>query len=178
MKFLLMISDFMIPLIFVLIIGYGLLKDVKVYDVFIVGAKEGFKIVLQIMPTLIGLMVAVGILRASGFLDFLTNVLTPITSKVRFPSELIPIALMRTVSSSATTGLILDLFKTHGPDSLVGRMTSIMMGCTETVFYTLSIYFMTVKIKKTRYTLTGAILVSLAGIIASVIITYRIFGIN
>lgn len=176
MKLVLMISDFMIPLVFVLIIGYGLLKDVKVYDTFIIGAKEGFKIVLQIMPTLIGLMVAVGILRASGFLDFLTDILTPITSKVKFPSELVPIALMRTISSSATTGLILDLFKTHGPDSLIGRMTSIMMGCTETVFYTLSVYFMTVKIKKTRYTLTGALLVSLAGIIASVIITYHIFG--
>lgn len=176
MKLVLMISDFMIPLVFVLIIGFGLLKDVKVYDTFIIGAKEGFKIVLQIMPTLIGLMVAVGILRASGFLDFLTDILTPITSKVKFPSELVPIALMRTISSSATTGLILDLFKTHGPDSLIGRMTSIMMGCTETVFYTLSVYFMTVKIKKTRYTLTGALLVSLAGIIASVIITYHIFG--
>lgn len=176
MRFVLMISDFMIPLIFVLIIGYGLLNNVKVYDTFIVGAKEGFKIVLQIMPTLIGLMVAVGILRASGFLDSLTNLLTPITSKVNFPSELVPIALMRTVSSSATTGLILDLFKTYGPDSLIGRMTSIMMGCTETVFYTLSVYFMTVKIKKTRYALPGALLVSLAGIIASVIITYSIFG--
>ncbi|GMQ60286.1 spore maturation protein [Vallitalea sediminicola] len=176
MKFVLMISDFIIPLVFVLIIGYGLLNDVKVYDTFIIGAKEGFKIVLQIMPTLIGLMVAVGILRASGFLDVLTNVLTPLTSKINFPSELVPIALMRTVSSSATTGLILDLFKTYGPDSLIGRMTSIMMGCTETVFYTLSVYFMTVKIKKTRYTLTGALLVSLAGIIASVIITYSIFG--
>ncbi|GMQ61239.1 spore maturation protein [Vallitalea maricola] len=176
MKIVLMISDFMIPLIFVLIIGYGLLNNVKVYDTFIIGAKEGFKIVLQIMPTLIGLMVAVGILRASGFLDVLTNVLTPITSKIHFPSELVPIALMRTVSSSATTGLILDLFKTYGPDSLIGRMTSVMMGCTETVFYTLSIYFMTVKIKKTRYTLTGALLVSLAGIIASVIITYSVFG--
>jgi spore maturation protein B len=171
-----MISDFMIPLVFVLIIGYGLLNDVKVYDTFIIGAKEGFKIVLQIMPTLIGLMVAVGILRASGFLDVLTNILTPITSKINFPSELVPIALMRTVSSSATTGLILDLFKTYGPDSLIGRMTSVMMGCTETVFYTLSIYFMTVKIKKTRYTLAGALLVSLAGIIASVIITYSVFG--
>ncbi|MCT4685717.1 spore maturation protein [Vallitalea sp.] len=176
MKFVLMISDFMIPLVFVLIIGYGLLNDVKVYDTFIIGAKEGFKIVLQIMPTLIGLMVAVGILRASGFLDVLTNILTPITSKINFPSELVPIALMRTVSSSATTGLILDLFKTYGPDSLIGRMTSVMMGCTETVFYTLSIYFMTVKIKKTRYTLAGALLVSLAGIIASVIITYSVFG--
>ncbi|MCT4542753.1 MAG: spore maturation protein [Vallitalea sp.] len=176
MKIILVISDFMIPLMFVLIIGYGLLNEVKVYDTFIIGAKEGFKIVLKIMPTLIGLMVAVGILRASGFLDVLTNVLTPITSKVKFPSELIPVALMRTISASASTGLILDLFKTYGPDSLIGRMTSIMMGCTETVFYTLSIYFMTVRIKKTRYTLTGALLVSIVGIIASVVITYKVFG--
>ncbi len=109
-----MLSDFMIPLMFVLIIGYGLLKDVKVYDTFIIGAEEGFKIVLKIMPTLIGLMVAVGILRASGFLDVLTDVLTPISKLVHFPSELIPVALMRTVSSSASTGLILDLFKTYG----------------------------------------------------------------
>ncbi|MCT4597096.1 MAG: spore maturation protein [Vallitalea sp.] len=176
MKFVLMMSDFMLPLVFVLIIGYGLLKDVKVYDTFIEGAKEGLKIVLEIMPTLIGLMVAVGILRSSGFLDVLTNVLTPVMNKINFPPELVPIALMRTVSSSASTGLILDLFKTYGPDSLIGRMTSIMMGCTETVFYTMSIYFMTVKIKKTRYTLAGALLVSLAGIIASVIITYYMFG--
>lgn len=176
MKLILLISDFMIPLVFVLIIGYGVLKEIKVYDVFISGTKDGLKIVLEIMPTLIGLMVAVGILRASGFLEVLTNFLTPLSDKVGFPSQLVPIALMRTISSSATTGLILDLFKTYGPDSLVGRMTSIMMGCTETIFYTLSIYFMTVKIKKTRYTLAGALLVSITGIIASVILTYSIFG--
>lgn len=171
-----MISNFMIPLIFVLIIGYGILNEIKVYDTFITGTKEGLKIVLEILPTLIGLMVAVGILRASGFLDFLTNILTPITNRVGFPSQLVPIALMRTISSSASTGLILDLFKTYGPDSLIGRMVSIMMGCTETIFYTLSIYFMSVKIKKTRYALTGSLIVSIAGIIASVILTYKIFG--
>ncbi|QUI21054.1 spore maturation protein [Vallitalea pronyensis] len=176
MKLVLMLSQFMIPLMFVLIIGYGLLKEIKVYDTFIIGAEEGFKIVLKIMPTLIGLMVAVGILRASGFLDVLSDALTPLSKLVHFPSELIPVALMRTVSSSASTGLILDLFKTHGPDSLIGRMTSIMMGCTETVFYTLSVYFMVVKIKNTRYAVTGALLVSLAGIIASAVITYQFFG--
>ena len=83
---------------------------------------------------------------------------------------------MRTVSSSATTGLVLDLFKTYGPDSLIGRMTSIMMGCTETIFYTLSVYFLAVNIRKTRYTITGALLANLAGIIFSVYITYSLFG--
>ncbi len=176
MRLLLFLSDFMIPVVFIIIIVYGLLNHVNVYDTFIKGAKDGFRIVVEIMPTLIGLMLAVGILRASGFLDALTKALTPLMEHVGFPSELVPIAIMRTISSSATTGLILDLFKTFGPDSLVGRMTSIMMGCTETIFYTMSIYFMTVKIKKTRYTLTGALIATLTGIIASVILTYKVFG--
>ena len=117
----------------------------------------------------------VGILRTSGFLDFVTNLLTPIANQIGFPPAIVPIAIMRTISASATTGLFLDLFKTYGPDSLVGRMTSVMMGCTETIFYTMSIYFMTINIKKTRYTLTVALLVTLVGIIASVILTYALF---
>jgi spore maturation protein B len=176
MEVILFISDFMIPLVFIYIIGFGLLSRVNVYDEFIEGAKDGFKIVFEILPTLIGLMVAVGILRASGALDFFTNIITPLTNKLSFPSQLVPIALMRTVSSSATTGLVLDLFKTYGPDSLIGRMTSVMMGCTETIFYTMSIYFMAINIKKTRHTLAGALLANVAGIVFSVFITYRLFG--
>ncbi|TCL00047.1 spore maturation protein B [Natranaerovirga hydrolytica] len=176
MNIILYLSNFMIPLVFVYIIGFGLLSKVNVFDVFVKGVMDGFKVVLNIMPTLIGLMVAVGILRASGALDFLTMVLTPITNLVKFPSELVPIALMRTVSSSAATGLVLDLFKTYGPDSTIGRMVSVMMGCTETIFYTLSVYFLAVNIKKTRYTITGALLANIAGIIFSVFITYRLFG--
>lgn len=175
MKLILLLSDMMIPLVFFIIIGYGISKKVDVFDAFIEGTKDGFKVVLDILPTLIGLMIAVGILRNSGFLGFLTSIIKPFTDKIGFPAPLVPIALMRTISASATTGLVLDLFKTYGPDSVVGRMTSIMMGCTETVFYTMSIYFMTVNIKKTRYTLFGALLVTLAGIIASVILTYLIF---
>lgn len=175
MKIIMLLSELMIPLIFATIICYGILKKISVFDVFIEGAKDGFKVVIEILPTLIGLMVAVGILRASGFLDFITDFFTPTANLVGFPSAILPIVFMRTISASATTGLVLDLFKIYGPDSFVGRMTSIMMGCTETIFYTMSIYYMTVKIKKTRYTLPGALLVTLAGIIASIILTYYIF---
>lgn len=175
MKILLMLSDFLIPLIVVLIILAGLIKRIDVFDVFVEGTKDGLKVVLEILPTIIGLMIAVGVLRSSGFLDFITGKLAPVATVFHFPVALIPISLMRTISASATTGLVLDLFKTYGPDSLTGRMASIMMGCTETVFYTMSIYFTTINIKKTRYTLAGALLVTLAGIVASVWITYTIF---
>lgn len=170
-----MVSDFMIPVIFVLIIGIALKKKVAVFDAFVEGAKDGLKVVLEILPTIIGLMIAVGVLRSSGFLDFLTNFIRPITDKIGFPAPILPIAIMRMISSSASTGLVLDLFKTYGPDSFLGRMTSIMMGCTETILYTLSIYFMTINIKKTRYALSGALVVTIAGIIASVILTYYFF---
>lgn len=168
-------SDMMIPMLFFVIICYGVAKKVPVFDTFVEGAKEGIKVVIEILPTLLGLMIAVGILRTSGFLGFITVILRPFADLSGIPVALLPIALMRTISASATTGLVLDLFKVYGPDSLVGRMTSIMMGCTETIFYTMTIYFVSINIKKTRYTLSGALLVTLAGIIASVIITYATF---
>jgi len=176
MEFITMVSDLMIPLVFLFIIIYGLLNKNDVYDTFIEGAKEGITIIIKIMPTLIGLMVAVGMFRASGAMGILVKIVEPITDIIKFPSELVPIAIMRTISSSATTGLVLDLFKVHGPDSYIGRMASIMMGCTETIFYTMSIYFMSINIKKTRYTLAGALIANAAGIIASVYLTMKIFG--
>ncbi|MBC7961052.1 MAG: spore maturation protein [Vallitaleaceae bacterium] len=175
MKIILIVSDLMIPLIFIAIIGYAITKKIPVFDTFVEGAKDGIKVVLEILPTIIGLMIAVGVIRSSGLLGFLTTSLKPLADLISFPAALIPVAIMRTISASATTGLILDLFKTYGPDSLIGRMASIMMSCTETIFYTLSIYFMSVNITKTRYTLAGALLVTFAGIVASVILTYMVF---
>ena len=176
MKILLYISDLILPLMFAGTIVYGLLKRVKVYDVFIDGAKSGFRTVLGIMPTLIGLMVAVGILRASGALDFLVLLVKPLTSRAGFPAEALPLTFMRLVSSSASTGLLLDLYKNYGPDSFLGRFVSVMMSCTETVFYTMSVYFLHVKITKTRYTLAGALFANVAGVIASVWITKLFWG--
>lgn len=170
MNFIIFLSNAIIPLIILSIIGYGLLKKQNVYEDFIKGAVDGFQTVIQIMPTLIGLMVAVGILRASGFLDMLSGLLGGLLSGVGFPAELVPVTIVRMFSSSAATGLVLDIFKEYGPDSPIGIMTSIMMSCTETIFYTMSVYFMTAKVTKTRYTLTGALLATFAGIAASVVL--------
>lgn len=164
------LSDVMIPLLIFCIVGYGLLSRHNIYEEFIEGAKDGFHTVIGIMPTLIGLMVAVGILRASGFLEFFAGIFAGMTSKIGFPSELLPITLVKMFSSSAATGLLLDIFKEYGTDSLLGRMASIMMSSTETIFYTMSVYFMSVKVKKSRYTLAGALLATLAGTAASVVL--------
>jgi spore maturation protein B len=156
------------------IVAYGLLRYQRVYEDFLDGAKKGVRTVVEIMPTLIGLMVAVGILRASGFLDFLSDLLGRVLSFGHFPAELVPLALVKLFSSSAATGLLLDLYKQHGTDSMIGLAASIMLSSTETVFYTMSIYFMSVKVKKTRYTLAGALLASLAGILASIFLAGRL----
>lgn len=170
MKFLVYISDFMIPLLVFYVVGYGILMKKNVYDDFVSGAKDGMKTVVSIVPTLIGLMVGVGVLRASGFLDALSRVLGKITEPLGVPAVLMPSVIVRMFSSSAATGLVLDLFKEYGTDSVIGMMASIMMGSTETIFYTMSVYYMAAKVTKTRWTLPGALLCTFAGIAASVII--------
>lgn len=164
------ISNIIIPLIIFYIVATGLAARQDVYGDFIKGAKDGLKTVVQIMPTLIGLMVAVGILRASGFLNFLGGLLGRVTEPFGLPADVMPLIFVKLFSSSAATGLVLDLFKEHGTDSYTGLFVSIMMSCTETVFYTMSVYYMAAKVTKTRYTLTGALYATLAGIMASVVL--------
>lgn len=168
MKFLLYLSDYMIPIVIFYIIGFGLLMKTNVFASFLKGAKEGFQVVFDIAPTLIALMVGVGVLRASGGLDYLSVFLAPLTEHLGFPSQLVPLALMKMVSSSAATGLLLDIFKEFGTDSSIGRIAAVMMSSTETIFYTMSVYFMAANVRKTRYTLAGALIATLAGIAASV----------
>lgn len=168
MQFLLFLSESIIPLIIFLIVTYGLLNRQNVYQDFLKGAKDGFLTVIDILPTLVGLMTAVGILRASGFFDFLSEILKKLMGPLHFPTELIPTAIVKMFSSSAATGLLIDLFKTYGTDSFIGLSASIMMSCTETIFYTMSIYFMHIHVKKTRFTLPGALLATLSGIAASI----------
>lgn len=168
MRFIFFLAETIVPILIVWILFYGLINRQPVYEEFITGAKEGVKTVLGIMPTLVGLMTAVGILRASGFLDWMSGFLMSLIPSWIFPSELLPISLVKMFSSSAATGLLVDIFKTHGPDSELGRMAAVMMSSTETIFYTLSVYFMSVKIKKSRYTIAGAIAATLAGIVASI----------
>ena len=175
MSWLLFLSDLIVPLTFAGILAYAFTRKMPVYDHFITGAKEGFSTVLTIAPTIIGLMIAVGMLRASGALDLLGALISPLTERVGYPTEAVPLTLMRLVSSSAATGLLLDSFEKFGPDSFMGRFVSIMMSSTETVFYTMSIYFMSVKITKTRHTLTGALIANFSGVAASLWLTRQLY---
>ncbi len=170
MHFMTQISEMFIPAILVLVVCYGLFSRVKVYEAFLKGAKEGLKITVEMVPTLIGLLVAVGVLRASGFFEVLGTFFAPFTDRIGLPSPILPLLLTKMFSASASTGLLLDIFKTYGPDSGVGLIASIMMSCTETIFFTMSVYFLAAKITKTRYTLKGALLSTTAGAIASILI--------
>lgn len=162
------ISNIIIPVIIFYIVAYGLLSGNNVYEDFIRGARDGFQTVIQIMPTLVGLMVAVGVLRASGFLTFLGGIFGKITEGIGIPADVVPLIFIKMFSSSAATGLVLDIFKTYGTDSYTGLMTSIMMSCTETIFYTLSVYYMAARVTKTKWTLSGALISTFAGIAASI----------
>ena len=177
MKFLVTLSDFLVPTVMFLIVVYGLIHKVDVFQSFVDGAKEGINVVLSILPTLVALMLGIAMLRTSGALDGLVRLLSPLVSFSNFPTEVIPVALMRTVSSSASTGLILDIFKNYERDSFIGRLVSIMFGCTESIFYTMSVYFMSIKIKNSRYTVVGALLASLVGITMSYLLTVYLFGV-
>ena len=170
MNVLMHLSDIIIPAVIFYIVGYGLISRVKVYETFLKGAKDGLKVVVDIMPTLVGLMVAVGVLRASGFLDFLGGLFVPFTRAVGLPGELFPLLVVKLFSSSAATGLVLDIFETAGPDSYAGLVTSVLMSCTETIFYTMSVYFLAAKVTKTRFTLAGALWTTLAGTIMSILL--------
>lgn len=118
---------------------------------------------IKIMPMLVGLMVAVGILRASSFQEMIANGIGRGTDRICFTGELVPLTIVKMFSSSAATGLLMDIFKEYGADSYIGLIASISMSCTETIFYTMSVYYMTARVTKTRYTLTGALLATLAG---------------
>ena len=168
MRLFLYISDFIVPFMILSILIYGIFAGVNVYDTFIQGAKRGFWTVVRLMPTLIGLMAAVGILRASGFLEFISEIIENVTEQIGFPGALVPLTIVKMFSSSAATGLLLDVYKEFGTDSRNGMIASISMACTETIFYTMSVYFMSAKVKKTRYTLAGALIATFAGLAASV----------
>lgn len=175
LNFLLYISSYIVPFVLFYIIGYGIMCKTPVFQEFTKGAKDGFKTVLDILPTIIGLMIAVGVLRASKSLDLLASAVRPITNLLKFPSELVPLVFVKTLSSSAANGLLIDVFKEYGPDSFLGRLSSIILSCTETIFYTMSIYFVTAKVKKTRYTLAGALFTTAVGVVLSTILTNLIF---
>jgi len=134
MSFLLTVSDFIIPVTILFIVVFGCLQKVDIYEVFLEGAKDGLRTVVDILPTLIGLVMAVEVVRAGGLLDLMVEWFRPVAEKIGFPAELAPLSIIRLVSSSAATGLLTDIFQTYGPDSYIGRVASVMMSCTELFF--------------------------------------------
>lgn len=170
MKLILEVSNLLIPLFILYIILFGMAKKVKVYDAFVKGAKDGLLIVYHLAPTLIGLLVGTGVLRESGALDALANLLTPLGAIFNVPKEVIPLMVVKLFSGSAATGLLLDIYRIFGPDSYIGILASILMSCTETVLYCMSVYFMSVNVTKSRWTFAGGLLSTFAGLIMSVIL--------
>jgi spore maturation protein B len=176
MAFLRSVTVYILPAIFIIILLSGLLKDVKAFDVFVEGAKKGISTTFRIIPPLVGLFVAITVFRKSGALELLVSALKPVASFFGIPSEALPLALLRPISGSASLALVADIMKSSGPDSFVGRVVSTMMGSTETIFYTLAVYFGSVGIKNIKYTLAAALIADFAGVLASVWICGIIFG--
>ena len=158
------------PLIILIIVIYGLKEKRKVFDDFLDGAKEGIGIVLSIFPTLIGLFVAIGALRSSGILDIIIRILNPMLSMINFPTELMPLAMLRPISGSSSIAIATDIMTNYGTDTQLGMMASVIMGSTETTLYTIAVYTSCVKIKKTRFILLAALTADIVGIITSVVV--------
>ena len=164
------ISATAIPVVILCVIIYGLIEKKQVYDSFLDGAKEGIEIVFKMFPTLVGIFVAVGALRSSGIIDLIVKIIEPVTNLLRIPSQIMPLALLRPISGSASMAVAVDIMQNYGVDTLIGLITSTIMGSTETTFYTIAVYTSCVGIKKTRFILVAALLADLAGMIASVMI--------
>jgi spore maturation protein B len=169
------ISLYAIPVILLGIPLYGYFKKVKVYEVFVGGAKEGFDTAIRIIPYLVAMLAAIGIFRASGAMGFVVKIFSPITSLIGLPAEVLPMGIMRSLSGGGAEGMMVELFNTYGPDSLIGRMASVAMGSTETTMYAIAVYYGVVKITKVRHTLSVGLLVDAISLIAAAIITNIVF---
>ncbi len=169
------ISLWAIPVLLVGIPLVGMIRKIKVYDVFIEGAKEGFQVAVRIIPFLVGILVAIGMFRASGAMDMLTNALRPLTTATGFPADLVPLAILRTLSGSGSLAFTTDLVKRFGPDSVIGRTAATMYGSSETTFYVLAVYFGSVGVKRTRHAIPAALTGDLVAAIAAVAVCAWMF---
>ena len=164
------------PLVILIIIIEAIKNKIAVFDVFLKGATDGVEITLKIFPTLIGLFVAIGMLKDSGILDFITKVISPILNLIHFPGEVVPLALLRPISGSASMAVATNIIKNNGVDSFVGILASVIMGSTETTLYTIAVYTSSVKIKNTRGILIAALAADLTGILVSLVVCRVIFS--
>ncbi len=169
------ISKVILPLFIIVIVFYGVKKKINVYDAFLEGAKEGLVTTFNIFPAVIAMIFAINIFLDSNFLSFLVKLISPMLGNITVPLEIIPMALLRPVSGTASLAIMNDIFKSFGPDSFIGRLASVLQGCTDTTIYVIALYFGTVKITKIKHALWGGLFADLIGIIAAIIITNLFF---
>ncbi len=168
MQILNFVSNLAMPLVILIIVTYGMIEKNKVFDDFLEGAKEGMGIVFSILPTLVGLFIAIGALRSSGILDIIIRLVMPFLDIIHFPSEIMPLAMLRPISGSGSIAVATDIMKTYGVDTTIGKIASTIMGSTETTLYTIAIYTSSVKIKKTRFVLIACLAADVIGMLVSV----------
>lgn len=169
------ISLWAMPVLLVAIPLAGIIRKVKVYDVFIEGAREGFDVAVRIIPFLVGILVAIGMFRGSGAMDLLMAGLRPIVAPTGFPPELVPLAILRSLTGSGSLAFTTDLIETHGPDSVIARTAATMYGSTETTFYVLAVYFGAVGVRRTRHAVPAALIADLVAAVAAVIVCAWMF---
>jgi spore maturation protein B len=170
------LSVLAIPLLVAIILIFGIVKKVKLYETFIEGAKEGFQVGVRIIPYLVAMLIAIGIFRTSGAMEFLSALVSPVTDLIGMPSETLPMALVRPLSGSGALGVMSEIINVHGPDSLIGRMVAVMMGSGETTFYVLAVYFGSVGISRTRQAVPAGLIADGVSILMSIWIVRFIFG--
>ncbi len=169
------ISAGIMPGMIALIILYGAFRRVDLFDAFLAGARNGLKSLFGILPALVGLITAISMFRASGALEALTAILSPLVKPLGIPAEIMPLALLRPISGSGTLAVVEDLFQTVGPDSFVGRVASVIMGSSETTFYALAVYYGSVRIRSTRHTVPAALLADITGLLVGTWICYLFY---
>ena len=168
-------TNFIIPIIVLIILAYGLRKKVPVYDAFLEGAKESIDMTINLFPTFLAMILGVNIIINSGFLPFILNLLKPIFIILHLPIEVLPLAVIRPISGTATLAILTNIFKVYGPDSFIGLLSSVMQGSTDTTLYVISLYFGSIGIRKIKYAMWAGLCADLIGIVASIIITNIFF---
>jgi spore maturation protein B len=164
-------SSWAVPALMFVIIIHGYIKGVKVFDVFVEGAQEGLKIAVKIIPYIIGIYVAVGIFRESGAIKLLVVLLKPVLDVFNIPVEVLLVTITRSLSGPASLGMVLEIYDAHGPDSLLGRMASTVIGSTDTTFYILAVYFGSIGVTKTRYAIPVGVMADMAAFLGAMFIT-------
>jgi spore maturation protein SpmB len=169
-------SQWLLPVLMLAIVVFGISRRVKIYEVFISSAKDGFQIGVMIIPYLVAIIVGVGMFRSSGLMDQLVSLISPVMRPIGFPPEALPMAIIRPMSGGAANGVMTEAMKTYGPDSFIGYLVSVLNGSMETTFYVLALYFGAVQVKATRHTMIACLLADLAGIVGATLVCHAFFG--